>query len=101
MAIMTEAGEHRSPFANKFQIMGSFFHRQGKMQVQSANKACWRDVKIYRSKDVPWRVTCRRMVGQVYSVFCFGSENYCWSQAVMDRIEGWENENSKKAFFTG
>ena len=35
-------------------------------------------------------VTCRRMVGQVYSVFCFASENYCWSQAVMDRIKGWE-----------
>ena len=34
------------------------------MQVQSANKARWVDVKIYRSKDVPWEVTCRRMVDQ-------------------------------------
>ena len=39
MAIMTEAGDHRSPFANKFKILGYFFHPEGKMQVQSANKA--------------------------------------------------------------
>ena len=39
MAIMTEAGEHRSPCANKCQILGYFFHQEGKMQVQSANKA--------------------------------------------------------------
>ena len=39
MAIMTEAGEHRSPFANKFQILGYFFHPEERMQMQSANKA--------------------------------------------------------------
>ena len=39
MAIMTEAGERGSEFANKCQILGYFFHRKGKMQVQSANKA--------------------------------------------------------------
>ena len=39
MAIMTEAGEHKSPFANKFKILGYFFHPEGKMQVQNANKA--------------------------------------------------------------
>ena len=38
------------------------------MQVQSVNKARWVDVKIFRSKDVPWEVTCRRMVDQVPSV---------------------------------
>ena len=54
---------------------------------QSAYKAWWRDVNIYRSTDVPWRVKCRRVVEQVYSVFCSCSENGCWSQAVMDRIE--------------
>ena len=24
--------------------------------MQNANKSWWRDVKMYRSKDVPWRV---------------------------------------------
>ena len=23
--------------------------------MQSANKAFWKDIKIYRSKDIPWR----------------------------------------------
>ena len=32
------------------------------------------------SKDLPWRAKCRRMVEHVYSVFCFGSENWSWSQ---------------------
>ena len=43
-------------------------------RIQHANMAWWRDVKIHRSKDVPSRVKCRRMVEHVYSVFCFGSE---------------------------
>ena len=53
-------------------------------------KAWYKDVKIYRSKDVPWRVKCKRMVDKVFSVFCVGSENGCWSQMVLDRIKGWE-----------
>ena len=59
--------------------------------IQNADKAWWRDVKIYGSKDVPWRVTCRRVVDQVHSVFCFESENWCWSQAVTERIRGLGN----------
>ena len=81
---------------------------QGKMQdsleerMQSANKAWWRNVKICRCKDVQCRVKCWRMVDPVYSVFCFGSENWCWSQAIMEWIwdgrrifwggsPGWKN----------
>ena len=30
--------------------------------MQNANKAWWTDAKIYRSKDVPWKIKCRRMV---------------------------------------
>ena len=37
-------------------------------RMQSANKAWWRDVKFYRSKDVPWRIKCRRMVEHVCGV---------------------------------
>ena len=48
----------------KFKILGFTMNRQGKThecleeRMQSANKAWWRDGKIYRSKDVPWRVKC-------------------------------------------
>ena len=37
--------------------------------MPSANKGWWRDAKSHRSEDAPWRVKCRRMVDQVYSVF--------------------------------
>ena len=33
--------------------------------MQNAHKAWWRDVKIHRSEDVPWRVKCRRMVEHI------------------------------------
>ena len=55
----------------------------------------WRDVKIYRSKDVPRRERCRRMVEYVHSVFCFGSENGSWIQATLDRIKGWETKGDE------
>ena len=54
-------------------------NRQGKAhdafeeRMQSANKAWWKDVKIYRSKDVPCRIKCRTMVEHVCSVFSLGS----------------------------
>ena len=41
--------------------------------MQSANKAWWRDVKVCRSKDVPWRIKSRRMVEHDYpSGVCIG-----------------------------
>ena len=59
-------------------------------RLQSVDRAWWRDVKILRSKGVPWRVECRRIVEQVYSVFCFGSENWSWRGAILDRMKGRE-----------
>ena len=56
-------------------FLGCILSRQGKAhegieeRMQSANRACWRDVKIYRSKDVPWRVKGRRMVEHVLQRF--------------------------------
>ena len=32
------------------------------------------------------------MVEQGYSVFCFGSENWSWSGAILDKIKGWETK---------
>ena len=59
--------------------------------MQNANKAWWRDVTIYHSKDVPWRMKCRR-VEQVYRVFWFDSEKWSWSRATLDRIKGLETK---------
>ena len=47
---------------DKFKILGFTLNRERKTQdgleemMQIANKAWCRDVKNYRSKDVPWRV---------------------------------------------
>ena len=66
---------HRLPFVDRFKMRVKTSHREGKIQdsleerMQGANEAWWRDVKICRCKDVQWRVKCRRMVDQVYSVF--------------------------------
>ena len=38
-------------------------------RMQAANKAWWRDVKIYIRKEVPWIIKCRRMVEHVHNVF--------------------------------
>ena len=32
------------------------------------------------------------MVDQVYSVFCFGSYDWSWSRAILDRRKGWETK---------
>ena len=57
-----------------------------------ANNAWWRDVKNYKSKDVPWRMKCRRMVEHVHRAFYSGSESWSWSQKTLDRITGWETK---------
>ena len=81
--------------SKKIKFLGYIFNPAGKMQdslderMQSANKAWWRDVKIDRSKVVPWRIknaTERWIKSTAYSVF--GSESWSWSRAILDRIKG-------------
>ena len=86
LSIDAKSGRQRHLFLEKFKILGRSMNRQGKAhegveeRMQSANKAWWKDVKIYRSKDVPWRVKCRRIMEHGPSVFCFGSENWSWTR---------------------
>ena len=42
-------------------------------RCEDLNECWWRDVKTYRSEDVPRRVKCRRMVEHIHSVFCLGA----------------------------
>ena len=54
----TETGLHKLPFEKKFKILGYTSNQAGRTQdsleerMHRSNKAWWRDVKIYRSKDV-------------------------------------------------
>ena len=101
---MERTGLHKLPFEKKFKILGYTFNQVGRMQdslderMQSANKASWRDVKIYRSKDVSWRIKCRRVVVQVCSVLCLGSDNWSRRSAIMDRVKGWKTKATRRLF---
>ena len=96
MILGTTAGCHKFLFEEKFKILGDAMNLQGKSQdaieerMQSANRALWKDSMIYRSKDVPWKVKCQRLVDHVYQVFTFGSENWSWTKQTLERIKGWE-----------
>ena len=102
-------GPHKFPFEKSFFLLkkksrdASSVPREKKAKsleekMQSANKAWWREVKIYQRKVVPWRIEMQKMVDQVYSVFCFGSENISWSTAILDRMNGWETKVMRRLF---
>ena len=92
------------PCEEKFKILGCAMNSQGttldaiEERMQSANKANWRDILVYRSKDVPWRIKCGRLVDHVYSVFSFGSELWSLSIQTMDRIKRWETKIMMRLF---
>ena len=87
-------GEYKILFKKHFKILVYTFNQAGRTldcieeRMQNADKSWWSDVKIYRSKDVPRRVKCKGVVEHVFIVFCFGSENWSWSQAILDRKNG-------------
>ena len=55
-------------------------------------------MKIQRSKDIPWRIKCRRLVDHVYPVFSFGSETWSWTRQTRQKIQGWEKTIMTKLF---
>ena len=63
-------------------------------RMQSANKAFWKDILIYMSTDVPWKVKCQRLVGQVCAVFAFGSENWSWTKQTMETMKRLGNRDN-------
>ena len=78
----TSTGCCKVPFEGEFRILRCMMNRQGETcdaveeRVQSAKKAFWKDIKIHKSKDVPWRIKCQRLVDHVCAVFSSGSENW-------------------------
>ena len=95
---------YKFPCEEKFKILGCGMNRQGttldaiEERMQSANKANWRDILVYRSKDVPWRIKCRRLVDHVYSVFSFGSEIWSLTIQTMDSTKRWETKIMMRLF---
>ena len=36
-------------------------------RLQSVKKGCRRDIQVYRSEDLSWRIKCRRLMEHMYS----------------------------------
>ena len=91
MIVGTSTGCCKFPFEDTFKILGCAMNRQGKTcdaveeRMQSANKAFWKDSLTFKSKDVPWKVKCQRLVGHVCAIFAFGSENWSWTQRTVEK----------------
>ena len=70
-----------------------------KNECNLRTKLFWKDILIYKSKDIPWKIKCRRLVDRVYAVFACGSEN--WS---MGDKRQWcvsiASKNNKKKFWS-
>ena len=104
MSLCTTSGCHKFHSEEKFNILGYAMNPQGKSHVtieermQSANEAFWMEILIYRSKDFPWKVKCRRLVDHVYPVFAFGCENWLWTVLNLNKIKGWETKTLSRRF---
>ena len=91
MNLGTTTGCYTFPFEDTFKILGCAMNRQGKTcdaveeRMQSANKAFWKDIVIFKSKDAPWKMKCQSLVDQVYAVFAFRSENWSWTEQTMEK----------------
>ena len=86
-------GQDKKKVQNKFPFGEKFQKSWGTERIPKANAAWWsRDTRIYKSKDVPWRMKCKRMVKQIYSVFCFGCQHWSWSRARIDKAAGGETK---------
>ena len=77
LSINTKSACHRFSFEEKIKILGYALNRQEKALdaieeiMQVANKVFWKNILIFKSKDVSWKIKCRRLVDHVYAVFFF------------------------------
>ena len=85
MNLGTTSGFHTFSFEDTFKMLSCALCRQGKTndaveeRMQSANKTFWKDILIYKSKDIPWKIKCQRLVDHVCAVFAFGVKYWSWT----------------------
>ena len=65
--------------------------------MQSANKALWKDIMVFRSKDVPWRDE-RGIWWTTCIPSSLSGENWSWTIHTMDRIKRWETKMMMRLF---
>ena len=108
MTIKTRTGLHKLPFEKLFKFWATHSIKLDAREPGREDAECKQSTvercedlqkrRRTRGEDVPWRLKCRGMVEQVYSVFCFGSESWSWRRAIMDRIKGWETKAMSRLF---
>ena len=65
--------------------------------LQEPQKAAT-NLKIHKSKDVPWKIKRQSVVDHVYAVFTFGSDKWWWTQQTMEKIKGRETKTMTRLF---
>ena len=94
MILDVSTGYYKFLLQDTFKILGSAMSRQEKTydtegeRMQSTEKSFWKDSLIYKSKDVPMKIKCQRLMDHVFVVFAFGSEKWSWSIQTMENIKG-------------
>ena len=95
-----EGGEWRprvgSLLSDVFEVLGHRFHRAGKGSQGAERTLCkgmgswWRDGYIHKSKSVPMKTKCRRVVSHVYCTALFGRVTWPWSVTMLAKVRAWK-----------
>ena len=86
------------PFREVFDVLGYRFNREGKgaqgveKTLRKGMGSWWRDVYIYRSRSVPLKTKCQRVVSHVFSTALNGSVNWNLTVAIARMVHYWETK---------
>ena len=53
------------------------------------------DILVFKSKDVPWKIKCQRLVDHVHAVFTFGSEKLVVDHTDDGKDQRWETKTMR------
>ena len=86
------------PSREVFDVLGYRFNREVK-GAQGVEKilrkemgSWWRDVYVYRSRSVPLKTRCQRVVSHVFSTALNGSANRNWTMTIARMVHYWETK---------
>ena len=104
LSIDTTSVCHSFSIEEKFKILGCAVNRQGKAhdaieeRMRSANKAFWIDFLMYKTKDIPWKIKCRRLVDHVLQSSPSKVRTGPGPKKTFERIKEWETKTMLRLF---
>ena len=69
--------------------------------VRKGIASWWRDGYIYRSKSVPTKTKCRRVLSHACSTALDGSVNWPWSVTMLAKVRTWEATILRPKMYAG